>query len=163
MAREKKPTADQIPVLEDLRRAAALRNEAYRHYLSVFHRALEAGVGPSVIARYASISPKRRTAREIGLRPLVTTATLLQPSTTCSTVPASRPAPERNTARRAVDEKPQVDDGRAHQLARPACIKHSASDRYAVLRSLGRSIHRRPCRCANTAPIAAAVRSRATV
>lgn len=58
MAREKKPTADQIPVLEDLRRAAALRTEAYRHYLSVFHRALEAGVGPSVIARYASISPQ---------------------------------------------------------------------------------------------------------
>ena len=58
MAREKKPTDDQLPVLEELSRAAALRSEAYRHYLSVFHRALKAGVGPSVIARYARISPQ---------------------------------------------------------------------------------------------------------
>jgi hypothetical protein len=58
MAREKKPTAEQIPVLEDLRRAAALRNESYRHYLSAVNRALQADVEPSVIARYAGISPQ---------------------------------------------------------------------------------------------------------
>lgn len=58
MAREKKPSEDQLPLLEDLSRAAALRSEAYRYYLSVFQRALKAGVGPSVIARYARISPQ---------------------------------------------------------------------------------------------------------
>lgn len=58
MANPKKPTPDQLPVLEALHTAAVLRTEAYRLYLSLFLKALKAGVGPSVIARYARITPQ---------------------------------------------------------------------------------------------------------
>lgn len=58
MANAKQPTPDQVPVLDDLYEASLLRNLAYSLYLSAFTRALRAGVGPSVIARYAKISPQ---------------------------------------------------------------------------------------------------------
>jgi len=58
MAREKKPDDDQLPLLEALSQAATLRKEAYRLYLSLFRQALKLGIGPSVIARYAFITPQ---------------------------------------------------------------------------------------------------------
>lgn len=58
MANAKQPTSDQVPALEELHEAAVLRNLAYSFYLRAFTRALRAGVGPSLIARYARISPQ---------------------------------------------------------------------------------------------------------
>ncbi len=58
MAHAKQPTSEQIPVLEDLHEASLLRNLAYSLYLSTFTRALDAGAGPSLIARYAKITPQ---------------------------------------------------------------------------------------------------------
>lgn len=58
MANAKQPTSAQVPALEELHEAAVLRNLAYSFYLRAFTRALRAGVGPSLIARYARISPQ---------------------------------------------------------------------------------------------------------
>jgi hypothetical protein len=58
MAREKKPTKAELPLLEDLRRAADLRSESYRLYLALFRKALKEGISPSVIARYAGVTPQ---------------------------------------------------------------------------------------------------------
>jgi hypothetical protein len=67
MANEKQPTPEQRPLLEDLRRAAVLRSESYRLYLALFERVLRAGVGPSVIARYARITPQAAHSTRIRL------------------------------------------------------------------------------------------------
>lgn len=45
-------------MLEELNRAANLRREATRYYLLLFRRALDAGVGTSVIGRYVGLSPQ---------------------------------------------------------------------------------------------------------
>jgi hypothetical protein len=59
MAREKlQPDDDHWSVLEALSQAATLRKEAYRLYLSLFRQALKLGIGPSLIARYAFITPQ---------------------------------------------------------------------------------------------------------
>lgn len=70
MANAKQPTPEQIPVLEELHEASVLRNLAYRFYLRVFTRALRAGVGPSVIARYARISPQAANSTRNRLKAL---------------------------------------------------------------------------------------------
>jgi len=68
MANTAKPTAEQEPVLHALRQAAILRKESYRLYLSAFSAALHAGVGPSLIARYAQISPQAAVSMRLRLR-----------------------------------------------------------------------------------------------
>lgn len=67
MARNAQPTDEQLPVLKELQRAAALRHEANRLYLAAFHRALNAGARPSIIARYAQISPQAANSMRIRL------------------------------------------------------------------------------------------------
>ncbi|MDD4865595.1 MAG: hypothetical protein PHQ28_00200 [Mycobacterium sp.] len=56
MARRKKPTETEL--LDDLSRAAILRKEANRLYMSLFRQALLSGIRPSVIARHAHVSPQ---------------------------------------------------------------------------------------------------------
>ncbi len=68
MANTAKPTAEQEPVLDALRQAAILRKESYRLYLAAFSKALHAGVGPSLIARYAQISPQAAVSMRMRLR-----------------------------------------------------------------------------------------------
>lgn len=68
MANTAKPTAQQEPILEALAEAAVLRKESYRFYLSAFSAALRAGVGPSLIARYAHISPQAAVSMRMRLR-----------------------------------------------------------------------------------------------
>lgn len=51
-------TPEQLGALEDLNRAAKLRVEATRYYLLLFRRALDAGVGTSVLGRYVGLSPQ---------------------------------------------------------------------------------------------------------
>lgn len=68
MANIAKPTPAQEPILEALHRAAVLRRESYQFYLATFHAALDAGVGPSLIARYAEISPQAAVSMRGRLR-----------------------------------------------------------------------------------------------
>lgn len=58
MARMMYPDDEHLPLLEALSQAATLRREAYRLYLSLFRQALKLGIGPSLIARYAFITPQ---------------------------------------------------------------------------------------------------------
>lgn len=67
MARNARPTDDQLPLLKELAHVAALRQEINRLYLTVFHRALRAGTRPSVIARYARISPQAANSMRVRL------------------------------------------------------------------------------------------------
>ena len=68
MANTAKPTAAQEPILEALHQAAILRRESYQLYLAAFSKALRAGVGPSLIARYAQISPQAAVSMRMRLR-----------------------------------------------------------------------------------------------
>jgi hypothetical protein len=67
MANTAKPTREQERLLEELRQAATLRTESYRFYLAVFAQALNAGTGPSLIARYAGISPQAANSMRVRL------------------------------------------------------------------------------------------------
>ena len=68
MANIAKPTPEQEPILEALHRAAVLRRESYQFYLATFHAALDAGAGPSLISRYAEISPQAAVSMRGRLR-----------------------------------------------------------------------------------------------
>lgn len=68
MANTAKATPEQEPILEALQRAAILRRESYQFYLATFHAALDAGAGPSLIARYAEISPQAAVSMRRRLR-----------------------------------------------------------------------------------------------
>ncbi len=63
-----KATPEQEPILEALQRAAVLRKESYQLYLAAFYAALKAGAGPSLIARYADISPQAAVSMRGRLR-----------------------------------------------------------------------------------------------
>ncbi len=67
MANTAKPTRAQEPLLEGLRQASILRQESYRLYLSLFAQCLSLGVGPSLIARYAGISPQAANSMRVRL------------------------------------------------------------------------------------------------
>lgn len=67
MANIAKPTHEQIPLLEELRQASILRTESYRLYLAAFAKVLNAGAGPSLIARYAGITPQAANSTRLRL------------------------------------------------------------------------------------------------
>ncbi len=67
MANTAKPNRAQESQLEELRLAAILRKESYRLYLAKFAEALDSGAGPSLIARYADISPQAANSMRVRL------------------------------------------------------------------------------------------------
>ncbi|WP_100514054.1 hypothetical protein [Mycobacteroides abscessus] len=67
MARAQKPRPDQVPVLEELHRAAELRREGNRLYLWLFAEALRRKVRPSVIGRYVRLSDQAVNSTRIRL------------------------------------------------------------------------------------------------
>ncbi|WP_396913367.1 hypothetical protein [Mycolicibacterium sp.] len=98
--RTARPSPAELPLLEELERAAKLRHEINRLYLALLRRAFTAGTRPSIIARYAHISPQAANSMRVRLdeTPLDhDAAATVDEALQRTNISAARPAPAART------------------------------------------------------------------